>query len=140
MEKTFSIIKPNAVEANNIGNIIALFESKGLRIAGQKLMTLSKEKAEVFYGEHVGKPFFPGLLAFMTSGPIVVMVLEGENAIALNREIMGATNPENAAEGTIRKLYAKDMTANAAHGSDSPESATREIGLFFTEEEISSRF
>lgn len=140
MEKTFSIIKPNATLDNNIGNIIARFEKEGLRIAGAKLTTLSKEKAEGFYIEHKDRPFFSSLINFMTSGPVVLMVLEGENAVAKNREIMGATNPEEANEGTLRKLYAKSIEANAVHGSDSPESAEREISYFFTNNEISNRF
>lgn len=136
MQQTFSIIKPNAVNDRNIGNIIAIFEKNGLRVAGIKSLRLSREKAKVFYAEHDGKYFFEGLLDFMTSGPIVVMVLEGENAIARNRELMGATNPEEAAEGTIRKLYAESMSINAVHGSDSEASARREIALFFDECEV----
>lgn len=140
MEKTFSIIKPNAVEDNNIGNIIARFEKEGLKIAAAKLVSLSKEKAEGFYIEHKERPFFGSLINFMTSGPVVLMVLEGENAVDRNREIMGATNPEEAADNTLRKLYAKSIEANAVHGSDSPTSAEREIAYFFDANEIVSRF
>lgn len=139
MEKTFSIIKPNAVEDNNIGNIIARFEKEGLKIAAAKLVQLTKEKAEGFYIEHKERPFFGSLVTFMTSGPVVLMVLEGENAVNRNREIMGATNPAEAEEGTLRKLYAKSIEANAVHGSDSPESAEREIAYFFDTNEIVSR-
>jgi nucleoside-diphosphate kinase len=139
MEKTFSIIKPNAVEDNNIGNIIGRFEKEGLKIAAAKLVHLSKEKAEGFYIEHKERPFFGSLINFMTSGPVVLMVLEGENAVDRNREIMGATNPEEAADNTLRKLYAKSIEANAVHGSDSQTSAEREIAYFFDANEIISR-
>lgn len=140
IEKTFSIIKPNATADNNIGNIIAIFESKGLRIAAAKFTQLSKEKAEGFYIEHKERPFFGELVDFMTSGPVMLMCLEGENAVAANREIMGATNPAEAAEGTIRKLYAKSIGENAVHGSDSPESAERELAYFFEKNELTDRF
>ncbi|MGB0453880.1 MAG: nucleoside-diphosphate kinase [Bacteriovoracaceae bacterium] len=140
MEKTFSIIKPNAVEDNNIGNIMGCFEKEGLRIAAAKLVKLTKEKAEGFYIEHKERPFFGSLVTFMTSGPVLLMVLEGENAVDRNREIMGATNPEEAAEGTLRKLYAKSIEANAVHGSDSAASAEREISYFFEKNEIVDRF
>lgn len=140
VEKTFSIIKPNATEDNNIGNIIARFEKEGLRLSAAKFTKLSKEKAEGFYIEHKDRPFFSSLVNFMTSGPIMLMVLEGENAVTKNREIMGATNPEEAAEGTLRKLYARSIEANAVHGSDSPQSAEREISYFFEKEEITDRF
>lgn len=140
MERTFSIIKPNAVIDNNIGNIIARFEKEGLRIAAAKLVKLSKEKAEGFYIEHKARPFFGSLVGFMTSGPVLLMVLEGENAVEKNRKIMGATNPSEAAEGTLRKLYAKSIEANAVHGSDSKASADREINYFFDESELSKRF
>jgi len=140
VERTFSIIKPNAVNDNNIGNIIARFESEGIRIAAARFTQLSKEKAEGFYIEHKDRPFFNSLVSFMTSGPVVLMVLEGEDVISRNREIMGATNPAEAAEGTLRKLYASSIEANAVHGSDSPTSADREINYFFEKEEISSRF
>lgn len=140
MEKTFSIIKPNAIQDNNIGNIVARFEKEGLRIAAAKFMTLSKEKAEGFYIEHKERPFFGELVSFMTSGPVMLMVLQGENAVAKNREIMGATNPAEAAEGTLRKLYAKSLGENAVHGSDSQASAEREINYFFDKNEIIERF
>lgn len=139
-ERTFSIVKPNATHDNNIGNIIARFEKEGLRIAACKLVKLNKEKAEGFYIEHKERPFFNSLVSFMTSGPVVLLVLEGENAVAKNREIMGATNPANAAPGTLRKLYAASVEANAVHGSDSPTSAAREISYFFDSNEVVSRF
>ncbi len=140
IEKTFSIIKPNAVEDNNIGNIIARFEKEGLKIAAAKLVHLSKEKAEGFYIEHKERPFFGSLVSFMTSGPVVLMVLQGENAVEKNRQIMGATNPNDAAPGTLRKLYAKSIEANAVHGSDSKASADREIAYFFDTNEVKNRF
>lgn len=135
-QKTLSMIKPNAVKAGNIGNIIARFEKEGLKIAALKMKYLSLREAEGFYAEHQGKPFFAELVQFMTSGPMCALVLEGENAIEKNREIMGATNPEKAAPGTLRSLYAASMTENAVHGSDSETSAKREIGYFFPELEI----
>ncbi|MFX3675588.1 MAG: nucleoside-diphosphate kinase [bacterium] len=140
MQKTFSIIKPNAVEDNNIGNIIGRFEKEGLRIAAAKLVHLSKEKAEGFYIEHKERPFFGSLVGFMTSGPVLLMVLEGENAVEKNRKIMGATNPADAEEGTLRKLYAKSIEANAVHGSDSAASAEREINYFFDKNEVIGRW
>jgi len=140
MEKTFSIIKPNAVEDSNIGNIVARFEKEGLKIAALKLTKLSKEKAEGFYIEHKERPFFGSLVSFMTSGPVVLMVLEGENAVEKNRKIMGATNPANAEDNTLRKLYAKSIEANAVHGSDSLASADREINYFFDKNEVIARF
>ncbi len=140
MERTFSIIKPNAVADSNIGNIIARFEKEGLRIAALKLTKLSKEKAEGFYIEHKERPFFGSLVGFMTEGPVVLMVLEGENAVEKNRKIMGATNPANAEEGTLRKLYAKSIEANAVHGSDSLAAADREINYFFDKNEVVARF
>lgn len=139
-EKTLSIIKPNSTLDNNIGNIIAVFEKNGLRIAAAKLTKLSKEKAEGFYIEHKERPFFGELVNFMTSGPVLLMVLEGDNAVAKNREIMGATNPANAAEGTIRKLFAKSVGENSVHGSDSLAAADREIAYFFEKNEIINRF
>ena len=135
-QKTLSMIKPNAVKAGHIGDIIARFEKEGLKIAALKMKYLSKREAEGFYAEHQGKPFFPELVQFMSSGPMCALVLEGENAIEKNREIMGATNPEKAAPGTLRALYAASMTENAVHGSDSETSAEREIGYFFPELEI----
>lgn len=136
MEQTLSIIKPNATLDNNIGNIIAMFEKNNLQIAAARLMHLSKEKAEGFYIEHKERPFFGELVDFMTSAPVMVMVLKGENAVAKNREIMGATNPAEANDGTIRKLYAKSIGENAVHGSDSTASAEREIAYFFEKNEI----
>ncbi len=140
MEKTFSIIKPNSVLDNNIGNIIARFEKEGLRIAAMKITSLSKEKAEGFYIEHKERPFFGELVTFMISAPVVLMVLEGENAVDKNREIMGATNPADAADNTIRKLYAKSLGENAVHGSDSQTSAEREINYFFEPTDVSDRW
>jgi nucleoside-diphosphate kinase len=140
VEKTFSIIKPNAVAKNSIGKIIDRFESKGLKIAGAKLTKLSKEKAEGFYIEHKERPFFGSLVNFMTSGPVLLMVLEGENAVAANREIMGATDPSKAAPGTIRKDFADNIEANAVHGSDSTTAAEREIAYFFEKNEVLGRF
>ncbi len=140
IEKTFSIVKPNAVAKNNIGKIMDRFESRGLRIAAAKFTRLSKEKAEGFYIEHKERPFFGSLVNFMTSGPVLLMVLEGENAVALNREIMGATDPSKAAPGTIRKDFADSIEANAVHGSDSAGSADREISYFFEKNEVIGRF
>ncbi len=140
MEKTFSIIKPNAVAKNVMGEIITRFEQKGLRIAAAKFTRLSREKAEGFYIEHKDRPFFQSLVHFMTSGPVMLMVLEGENAVLLNREIMGATDPAKAAEGTLRKDFADSIEANAVHGSDSPASAEREIAYFFDRAEVQKRF
>jgi nucleoside-diphosphate kinase len=140
IERTFSIIKPNSTLDNNIGNIIAVFEKNGLRIAAAKFTKLSKEKAEGFYIEHKERSFFGELVDFMTSGPVMLMCLEGENAVAKNREIMGATNPADAKEGTIRKLYAKSIGENAVHGSDSAQSAKRELAYFFEADEIIARF
>lgn len=140
VEKTLSIVKPNSTLDNNIGNIISIFEKNGLRIAGAKLAKLSKEKAEGFYIEHKERPFFGELVNFMTSGPVMLMVLEGENAVAKNRELMGATNPANAEEGTIRKLYAKSVGENSVHGSDSQTAAEREIAYFFERNEVLNRF
>jgi len=140
VEKTFSIVKPNAVSKNNIGKILDRFESRGLRIAAAKFTRLSKEKAEGFYIEHKERPFFGSLVNFMTSGPVLLMVLEGENAVALNREIMGATDPSKAAPGTIRKDFADSIEAKAVHGSDSATSADREISYFFEKNEVIGRF
>ena len=130
-ERTLSIIKPDAVSKGLIGNIIARFEREGLRIAAMRMLHLTKEKAEGFYAVHRERPFFPELVEFMISGPIVVLVLEGEDAIGHNRDIMGATDPAQAAEGTLRKLYAESIQNNAVHGSDAPETAKFEIGYFF---------
>src|SRR4051812_26921391 len=140
IERTFSIIKPNAVQKNAMGEIITRFESKGLRLAAAKFTRLSREKAEGFYIEHKDRPFFNSLVHFMTSGPVLLMCLEGENAVALNREIMGATDPAKAAPGTIRKDFADSIEANAAHGSDSAKSAERELAYFFDKAEIQKRF
>ncbi|BBB27385.1 nucleoside-diphosphate kinase [Amphritea japonica] len=131
IERTFSIIKPDAVAKNVIGKIVSRFESNGLKIVEMQLKQLSREEAEGFYAEHKERPFFGDLVEFMTSGPVVVQVLEGENAITLNRDLMGATNPQEAAEGTIRRDFAQSIDANAVHGSDSATSAEREIAYFF---------
>lgn len=139
-EKTFSIIKPNAVQKNVMGEILTRFEKRGLRIAAAKFTKLTKEKAEGFYIEHKDRPFFGSLVRFMTSGPVLLLVLEGENAVALNREIMGATDPAKANPGTIRKDFADSIEANAVHGSDSVKSAEREIAYFFDKSEVSGRF
>lgn len=131
VERTLSIIKPDAVAKNVIGEIESRFEKAGLKLVEMQMKQLSKEDAEGFYAEHKERPFFGDLVAFMTSGPVVVQVLEGENAIARNRELMGATNPKEAAEGTIRRDFAESIDANAVHGSDSATSAAREIAYFF---------
>jgi len=136
IERTLSIIKPDATRRNLTGRINAKFEERGLRIVAQKRLRLAKETAEAFYEVHKERPFFRDLVAFMTSGPVVAQVLEGENAVALNREIMGATNPANAAPGTIRKEFAESIEANSVHGSDSLENAKREVSFFFAESEI----
>jgi nucleoside-diphosphate kinase len=136
VERTFSIIKPDATRRNLTGKINARFEEKGLRIVAQKRIWMARTQAEAFYGVHKERPFFNDLCTFMTSGPVVVQVLEGEGAIAKNREIMGATNPANAAAGTIRKDFAESIEANSVHGSDSPENAAIEIAYFFAGCEI----
>lgn len=136
IEQTLSIIKPDAVGKNVIGKIITRFEENGLYLVAGKLLHLTDELASGFYAEHDGKPFFNDLKNFMTSGPVFVQVLEGDNAIQKNRELMGATNPEEASEGTIRADFAKSIDANAVHGSDSIESAKREIEYFFSSKEI----
>lgn len=135
-ERTFSIIKPDATRRNLTGKINAAIEAAGLRIVAQKRVKLTKEKAEGFYAEHKERGFFNDLVAFMTSGPVVVQVLEGEDAIAGYRKVMGATNPANADAGTIRKEFAESIEANSVHGSDSPDSAKREIAYFFNSDEI----
>ena len=137
-ERTFSIIKPDAVERNKIGEITAMLESAGLRIVASKRIKLSQKKAAEFYGVHKDRPFFQSLCDFMCSGPIIVQVLEGENAVQKNRDVMGATNPEEAKEGTIRKKYALSLEKNSIHGSDSLDNATIEINHFFSEEDIIS--
>jgi nucleoside-diphosphate kinase len=136
MERTLSIIKPDAVAKQVIGKIIDRFESNGLRIAAMKKTKLTKEEAAKFYEVHKERPFFNDLCEYMSSGPVVVMVLEGENAVAKNRELMGATNPKEAAPGTIRADFAESIEANAVHGSDSLENAKKEIAFFFSEREI----
>ena len=139
LERTFSIIKPDAVAKNAIGQIVGRFEANGLQIIAQRMEHLTEEKAKGFYAEHDGKGFFTDLVAFMTSGPVVLQVLQGEHAILKNRELMGATNPQEAAAGTIRADFAQSIDANAVHGSDAPESAAREIAYFFSPEQISDR-
>ena len=139
VERTLSIAKPDAVAKNVIGAIYSRFEQAGLRIVAAKMLRLSREQAEGFYAEHKGRPFFPALIDFMTSGPVTVQVLEGENAIARNRELMGATNPKSAEPGTIRADFAESIDANAVHGSDSADSAKREIAYFFATSEICDR-
>ena len=136
VQRTLSMIKPDATRRNLTGKINAMFEANGLRIVAQKRIRLTQELAKAFYIEHNDKPFYGSLVDFMTSGPIVVQVLEGEDAIAKNREVMGATNPEKAAEGTVRKTFAESMEANSVHGSDSEASAKREISFYFSECEI----
>ena len=136
VERTLSIIKPDAVARNLIGKIISRFEDHGLRVVAARMIHLSREQAEQFYEVHQGRPFFATLVDYMTSGPALVQVLEGDNAIARNREIMGATDPAKAAPGTIRKEFAESIEANSVHGSDSPENAKIEIEFFFKPEEI----
>ncbi|MBT3701379.1 MAG: nucleoside-diphosphate kinase [Alphaproteobacteria bacterium] len=136
LERTFSIVKPDATRRNLTGAVVAKLEEGGLRVVASKRIQMTKDQAEGFYAVHKERPFYGELVAFMTSGPVVVQVLEGENAIARNREIMGATNPEEAAEGTIRKLYAENIEANSVHGSDAPETAAEEIKYFFSDDEI----
>ena len=136
IERTVSIIKPDVVSKNVIGKIYDRFESNGLKIVAAKMKHLTREEAEAFYAVHKERPFFNDLVAFMVCGPVMVQVLEGENAVAKNREIMGATNPENALEGTIRKDFANDTSENAVHGSDSLENAKIEIDFFFNPEEV----
>lgn len=136
VETTFAIIKPNAMKKNVIGKIVDKWESNDLEIAGMKKIHISTDLAKEFYAEHSERPFFGELVDFMTSAPVVVLALRGENAVLKNREIMGATNPAEAAEGTIRKLYGDNVGENACHGSDSTASAERELGLFFEKSEI----
>ena len=139
LERTFSIIKPDAVAGNNIGKILSKFEENGLRIVASRMVHLDKAQAEEFYEVHKARPFFNDLVSFMCSGPVVVQVLEGENAVLKNREIMGATNPAEAAPGTIRAEFAKSIDENAVHGSDAIETAKVEIALFFDDAQICSR-
>src|SRR5215813_10396478 len=138
VERTLSIIKPDATRRNLTGEIVARFEKAGLRVVAQKRMRLSRQTAEAFYAVHKERPFFAGLVEFMTSGPVVVQVLQGENAIAKNREVMGATNPEKAAAGTIRKDFATNIERNAVHGSDGPDTAKDEIAFFFSTAELTA--
>ena len=135
-ERTFVAIKPDGVERGLIGEIIGRFEKRGLKLVGLKLMQVNSTKAEEHYGEHKGKPFFDGLIKFITSGPVVAMVWEGKNAIVLARSVIGATNPKDANPGTIRGDLALDLGRNAVHGSDSPASAEREISIFFSKQEL----
>ncbi|GAA3959711.1 nucleoside-diphosphate kinase [Allohahella marinimesophila] len=139
VERTLSIIKPDAVAKNVIGDIYSRFEKNGLRIVAAKMQHLSQEQAEGFYAEHKERGFFPDLVAFMTSGPVIVQVLEGENAVKKHRDLMGATNPKEADKGTIRADFAESIDANAVHGSDSAQSAEREIAYFFNDSEICPR-
>ncbi|MEP1472558.1 MAG: nucleoside-diphosphate kinase [Halieaceae bacterium] len=139
VERTLSIIKPDAVAKNVVGKIYSRFETNGLQIVAAKMLRLSDEMAGGFYAEHSERPFFPALIEFMTSGPVVVQVLEGEGAVAKNRDLMGATNPQEADEGTIRADFAESIDANAVHGSDSAESAAREIAYFFDASELCER-
>ena len=135
-ERTLSIIKPDATRRNLTGKITAMLEEAGLRVVASKRLHLSREQAEGFYAVHRERPFFTDLVAFMTSGPVVVQVLQGKDAINKNRAVMGATNPANADEGTIRKLYAESLEANSVHGSDGPDTAAEEIPFFFSDDEI----
>ena len=135
-ERTFSIIKPDATRRNLTGAITSMLEEAGLRVVASRRIHMTRDQAEGFYGVHRERPFFNDLVTFMISGPVVVQVLEGEDAVAKNREVMGATNPANADEGTIRKAYAESIEANSVHGSDSPENAKIEIDFFFKPEEI----
>jgi len=139
IERTLSIVKPDAVSKNIIGKVYSKFEDAGLKIVAAKMMHLNKETAERFYDVHKARPFFNDLVKFMTTGPVLVQVLEGENAIAKNREIMGATNPKEAAPGTIRALFAASIDENVVHGSDSPETAATEVAFFFKPNEICAR-
>ena len=139
LERTFSIVKPDAVAGNNIGEIINRFEKAGLKVVASRMAHLNREQAEGFYAVHRERPFFKDLVSYMISGPVVLQVLEGEDAIRKNREIMGATNPAEAAAGTIRHDLAESIEANAVHGSDAPETARSEIAFFFGDDEIHSR-
>lgn len=139
LERTLSIIKPDAVGKNVIGEIYSRFEKNGLKIVAAKMLQLDENSAGGFYKEHEGRPFFPALISFMTSGPVMVQVLEGDNAVSKNRELMGATNPKEAAAGTIRADFAETIDANAVHGSDSAASAEREIAYFFADDAICPR-
>jgi nucleoside-diphosphate kinase len=136
LERTYAMVKPDGVKRGLVGEVVRRLEQKGFRIVGLKLMQIPRETAERHYGEHQGKPFFEGLVSFITSGPVVAMVVEGENAISEWRKMMGATNPKDAALGTIRGDFASTIDENVAHGSDAPETAEREIGIFFKPEEL----
>ena len=138
IERTFSIIKPDAVKANKIGPIVAKLEAAGLRVIASRMVRLSDTQAKAFYAVHKDRPFYGDLVKFMTEGPVVVQVLEGENAVAKNRAVMGATNPEKADVGTIRKEFATNIERNAVHGSDAPETAKEEIAFFFSTAELAS--
>lgn len=138
LQRTFVAIKPDGVQRGLIGEIVSRFERRGLKVAGMKFMTVPRELAETHYGEHKGKPFYDGLVDYIVSGPIVAMVLEGKDAPALARQVIGATNPANAAPGTIRGDLAVEIGRNLVHGSDSPESAKREVGIFFKDNEMST--
>ncbi len=135
-ERTLSILKPDALQSGVIGKILTKLEEAGLKPVAMKMLRLTQEEAEGFYAVHRERPFFRSLVQYMTSGPVIVQVLEGDDAVARNREVMGATNPANAAEGTIRKLFAKSIEANSVHGSDSPENARTEIAYFFAQTEL----
>jgi nucleoside-diphosphate kinase len=139
LERTFSIVKPDGVARNLIGQVLARFEKAGLKVVAARMQHLSQREAEGFYAVHAARPFFKDLVKYMTSGPVLLQVLEGENAIAKNREIMGATDPKKAAPGTIRADFAESIEANTVHGSDAPETAAKEIAYFFRETEICSR-
>lgn len=139
VERTLSIVKPDAVARNLIGEICSRFEQAGLRVVASRMLRLDEQAAAGFYAEHQGKPFYPGLVGYMTSGPILVQVLEGEGAIGLNRKLMGATDPSQAEPGTIRSDFAESIDANSVHGSDSPQSAVREVAYFFDASEIHPR-
>jgi len=139
IERTISIIKPDAVAKNVIGDIYSRFEKAGLKVVASRMLHLSQQQAEGFYAEHSERPFFGALVSFMTSGPVMVQVLEGEGAVLKNRDLMGATNPADAEAGTIRADFAESIDENAAHGSDSTESAAREIAYFFTEDQLCAR-
>lgn len=135
-ERTFGMIKPDAVAKGHAGEILTMLQQSGFRVVGMKLRRISKNEAEAFYAVHKGRPFFSGLVTFMTEGPVVMLVLEREDAIAKWRELMGATNPANAAEGTIRKRFAENIERNSVHGSDAPETAAQEIPFFFSSSEL----
>ncbi|RXJ03946.1 nucleoside-diphosphate kinase [Anaerobacillus alkaliphilus] len=138
MERTYLMVKPDGVQRNLVGEIVSRFENKGFQLVGAKLLTVSREMAETHYAEHKERPFFGELVDFITSGPVFAMVWEGENVISIARQMMGATNPKDALPGTIRGDYAAKLSMNVIHGSDSPESAAREIGIFFKEEELNN--